>query len=254
MVLKTPQALPKTIVYPEIAVINESTVVSNALAASVTGALRVQVERDFAPEWGLMATINFYPDKTKVKPAAWQFVLLDDADQAGALGYHEVTPNGQPLGKVFVKTSTQNHIAWSTTASHEMLELLADSYTDLQTIVPTGNTTATLVAYEVCDPVENDSYAIGGVLVSNFVLPQWFEGDATAAHKWDFLGNLKAPLSLSPGGYMSVMQITTNKGWQQVTARDAYHGQVCRADRPRALNAVQPESYWNWFKQFLTKV
>ena len=28
---------------------------------------------------------------------SWQIVVLDDADQAGALGYHDFQPGGQPI-------------------------------------------------------------------------------------------------------------------------------------------------------------
>jgi len=35
-------------------------------------------------------------------------VFLDNADQPGALAYHDLTPDGLPLAKVFVKTTVDN--------------------------------------------------------------------------------------------------------------------------------------------------
>ena len=66
----------------------------------VVEALRKQVSNDFRPAWGVDAKLNFVgnappPDGT------WWLAILDDSDQAGALGYHDLTPDGLPIGKVF---------------------------------------------------------------------------------------------------------------------------------------------------------
>ena len=52
-------------------------------------------------------------------PGAWAMVFLDDADQPGALAYHDLTPDGWPLSKVFVKTTLENNDLVSVSASHE---------------------------------------------------------------------------------------------------------------------------------------
>jgi hypothetical protein len=36
-------------------------------------------------------------------PDSWWLVFLDNSDQAGALAYHDLTNEGLPLSKVFVK-------------------------------------------------------------------------------------------------------------------------------------------------------
>ena len=84
---------------PLIAVINRSTVCSDADVASWAAAVQLQVQRDFAPLWGLPGAVVFYGGSLVPPPAyAWQMAVLDDADQAGALGYHDLTATGQPLG------------------------------------------------------------------------------------------------------------------------------------------------------------
>ena len=51
---------------------------------------------------------------------------MDDSDQAGALGYHDLTSAGLPMGKVFARTDLQNNLSWTVTVSHELLEILGD--------------------------------------------------------------------------------------------------------------------------------
>ena len=53
-------------------------------------------------------------------------VFLDDADQSGALAYHDLTPDGLPQAKVFVKTTLENKNLMRVSASHELVEMLAD--------------------------------------------------------------------------------------------------------------------------------
>lgn len=52
-----------------------------------------------------------------------------------------------------------------------------------------------------CDAVESDSYLVDGVAVSNFVLQAFFDAHAETGSKFDFLGKLRAPFSMSRGGY-----------------------------------------------------
>jgi hypothetical protein len=60
-------------------------------------------------------------------------VFLDDADQPGALAYHDPTPDGLPQAKVFVKTTLENRNLVSVSASHELVELLVDPAINLMT-------------------------------------------------------------------------------------------------------------------------
>jgi hypothetical protein len=85
-----------------------------------------QVSEHFAPTWGVDATLNLVVAGAKPLPGSWWLVILDDSDQAGTLGYHDLTDEAMPLGKVFVKTAQAAGIKWTVTASHELLELLAD--------------------------------------------------------------------------------------------------------------------------------
>ncbi len=210
----------------EVAILNRSTVVRDHDVEKAVASLQTQVSRDFNAAWGIDARLSFVPQGKK-PPDTWQVVILDNSDQAGALGYHDLTKSGQPLGKVFAATDLQYHLKWSVTASHELLEMLADPNINLVAFAPDG----TLYAYEVCDACEADSfsYKIDGVDVSDFVFPGWFEPLHIAkGEAFDQQGKIKKPLSLLPGGYIGVYRIEKGSGWTQLTSK----GKLDYAFRP----------------------
>jgi len=126
-------------------------------------------------------------------------VYFDDADTAGALGYHDLSHNGQPISKVFVKTTLKDGELVSVTACHELFEMVIDPIANLWAEGHDG----TEYAYEMCDPVEEDTFAVDGVAMSNFVHPAWFEPfKHPPGTKYDHLGLLKKPFSMTKGGYM----------------------------------------------------
>ena len=82
---------------------------------SATSALQIQVSRDFAPIWGSDADLTFIPRAVQPPGGVWWLVILDNSDQAGALGYHDLTPDSLPLGKVFAST---DQTIWVTVDGH----------------------------------------------------------------------------------------------------------------------------------------
>ncbi len=208
-------------------VINQSTVVPDAQVEILAIHLQIQVSRDFAPIWGTDAIVHFLPKTVTPSAKSWQLVILDDADQAGALGYHDLTAAGLPLGKVFARTTIKAGLQWSVTASHELLEMLGDPDINLTAFVQDTNTTGRLYAYEVCDACEDDSfgYDIGTLQptrVSDFVTPAWFEPQGTSLNPtFDFKGHVTAPFQLLKGGYIGIFDVTSGSGWTQLTAESA---------------------------------
>src|SRR5712671_7649906 len=91
---------------------------------------------------------------------AWAVVFLDDADQPGALAYHDLTPDGLPQSKVFVRTTLQNGDLVSVSASHELVEMLVDPAINMMT---TGPDPKVMYAYESADPVEALSFEVQGI-------------------------------------------------------------------------------------------
>jgi hypothetical protein len=197
---------------PVIAITNESTVLTDEQVKAVLPALQKQVTSDFRAYWEIDATLVFWPKGTALVAGWWQIVVLDDPDQADALGYHELSALGMPLGKVFAKLDLEIGSSWTVTLSHELLEMLGDPDIDTAKQGPDGK----FYALEVSDAVEADElgYQIDGVLLSDFVTPRWFN-DQVGMDRYSFKQRVNKPLELAPGGYISVCD---GSGWTQLTA------------------------------------
>lgn len=209
----------------KISISNESTVLTDDQVSNVVPALQTQVTRDFAPVWGVDADLDFVPKGQPAPTGHWWLVVLDNSDQAGALGYHDMTSEGLPLGKVFAGTDKAFGAQWTVTASHELLEMLVDPAINLTALTMTPfdfnhNVVGRLYAYEVCDPCEadGDGYQIDGVLVSDFVFPAWFESfRPISSTQFDQQSKMINPFQLLPGGYAGVYDMTSGTGWQQIS-------------------------------------
>jgi hypothetical protein len=204
----------------QISVINASTVLNDSEIEPVVEALQEQVKRDFRPAWGIDAELSFVPLGEQPPADTWWLGILDDSDQAGALGYHDLTTAGLPLGKVFAGTDLKYGYTWSITASHELLEMLADPNINLTVLVQSSDIAGRLYAYEICDACEADQfgYDIDEVTVSDFVFPSWFEGfRAQGSTQFDQQGLIEKPFDLLEGGYIGVFDVNSGSGWHQLT-------------------------------------
>jgi hypothetical protein len=200
----------------KIALINHSTVVKDSAVSAFVGPLQKQVTQHFAPIWGTTADLSFIPAGRTAPVTSWQLVILDDADQADALGYHDLTQEGLPVMKIFAHTSEMDGVSWTSVASHETLESLADPWIDSTVFVQQKDGSGRLWPLEVCDAVEGDLYKIEGVEVSNFVTPHWFMADAPAHAKLDYLNLVIAPFEVRENGYMEYFEVAEGNTWQQI--------------------------------------
>jgi hypothetical protein len=209
----------------KIAVLNASTVLSDDDLSAIVPALQTQVSRDFAPPWGIDADLRFVAQGDKPSAAEWQLVVLDNSDQAGALGYHDLTQQGLPLGKVFAKSDMDYGEQWTGTASHELLEMLADPNINL-TVFDQTDSGGRLYAYEVCDACESEEfgYKINGVVLSDFVYPAWFEAFRPAGStQFDQTNSISKPFELLSGGYIGIYDVTAGTGWTQLTPQNRFN-------------------------------
>lgn len=211
----------------KISILNETTVLKDDQVKPVVDALQIQVTRDFAPIWGIDADLTFVPLGGNPVQDGWWLSLLDNSDQAQALGYHDLTNLGFPLGKAFIKTDIDANPSWTNTVSHELLEMLADPEINRTILVYQSDGSKRLYAYEDCDACEDDTlgYSINGVLVSDFVTPQWFVPQSTIfpGVKYDFQGHVTAPFQILAGGYIGVLDVQTSGQWTQINARGEFH-------------------------------
>jgi hypothetical protein len=201
-----------------IAVQNLSTMVSDADVATMVAAVEIQLQLHFLPAWRISnVSIQFFPKGQAIPGYAWElFVIDNDASVPSALGYHSenndhidgyimaepVLSNGG-VSLVFDPANPGRYTV-SATLSHEVCELIVDRFVNVY--ADNGNTSW---AKEVCDAVENASYGVNvnGVLVavSDFVFPNFFNSQATAANApFSFMKSVSAPFTLAPGGYAVV--------------------------------------------------
>jgi hypothetical protein len=179
----------------QIAVYNQAQTPLPFALPDLIAAMQVYVDECLTPVWGCRAKLVMTQGPVK---SAWGMVFLDTADAPGALAYHDEESH-MPLAKIFVKTTLDDGQDVAVSATHELAEMLVDAPCNRWA---NAGDFETMWAYEVCDPVENDSFLINGLAMSNFVVPAFFESDPLHGQtKFDHMGTLTQPFSLAPGGY-----------------------------------------------------
>ena len=212
--------------FTKISVLNKSTCINNNDLSTMIAACNLQITRDFSPSWGKIA-IPLVLETTENGLAATgaRIYMFDNADQAGALGYHDETMQGLVYARVFAQTimsyglsplyniANPNNITVSSVLSHEVLEMLGNPYVDLWADGPLSNGCSEY-AYELCDAVESNIYIITvavprgrtttnlKVAVSNFLYPQYFDTATQRGTKMDQMGLITHPYTMTSGGYM----------------------------------------------------
>lgn len=200
-----------------LALTSQSTAVPAESVMEVAAALQRQVTRDFAPIWGVAATVEPFAQLDHVPTGYWPIVLRDDVPAQGDVGLH-LDHQGQPMALI------QANNIWSLTASHEALEMLADPWGNR--FVPGGSLKPGqgVVQYlvEVADPVPGvaTAYSVNGILVSDFVTPEYFAHPVPVpGTSYSFTGAVQRPRDVAEGGYVTWLEPVTNRWWQAMLAR-----------------------------------
>lgn len=175
------------------------------LVGRMTRALAHQCAEDVQPLWQIIPPAISFEASAKAPPGAAPLVIFDNPDQSGALGWHTVSPEGVPYGRVFLGSilgnggtlhSSANSV--SVTLSHELLEMVGNPHVSEWC---DDHDSGHSFAEELCDPCQDQSYEVDGIHVSNFVTPLWFETYGIEGRRFDHLCSLVKPFSLTPGGY-----------------------------------------------------
>jgi hypothetical protein len=234
---------------PTIVVINESTVISNADIQKMLPAFEQQWNHDLKSVWQVeQASMSFLPKQKAPASGTWWLVFLDDSDQASALAYHDLTNDGYPISKVFVKTLQAQGASVTVGATHELCEMAVDPWLNGAYQDPSG----TFWAAEICDPVESDKYGykIGDILVTDFVTPNWYAHPQSQANI-DFKGYTHSAFEVLSGGYAQKFDVKS--GWVQITGsavKDAKAHAAVGSRRERRVrqskqNLHRSEVIWN---------
>lgn len=178
----------------------------------VTAALQRQAIRDFRPIWDVEATVDSFPTLEDVPIGYWPMMVRTDIETEGAAGIH-LDKDGQPFALITMSDS------WSLTASHELLEMLADPFGNRvvpgQSAKPDQGRVEFLV--EVCDPSEADEfgYTVNDILVSDFYTPQFFDPVTAEGVRYSSTGAVTEPRTIRRGGYLSWHDPVGDHWWQQ---------------------------------------
>jgi hypothetical protein len=129
-------------------------------------ALQKRVTNDFHPVWGTDAELTIVPKGRQPSNGSWWLVLLNDSDQANALGYHDLTTEGLPIGKVFAASDLKAGTSWTVTAGHGLLEMLGDPNINLTVFVQSSNMTGILFVCEVCVRLRRRQPLFTGSIIS----------------------------------------------------------------------------------------
>lgn len=202
-----------------VALVDQSGEVSIEELQKLAGSLNEQIQRDFTPVWNARATVGAYTSKPS---NTWAVIIKKTLNQPGALGYH-TDNNNQPVAYVEYQPGPDGY---TVTVSHETLEMLADPFGNRMhgALLPQGISASEVnmtnadqhVQYllEVCDPCEVRSYSVGGIELSDFLLPAWYYSSPAPGSYYSHAGECTKPRQVADSGYVSFA--TPDNNWWQV--------------------------------------
>ncbi len=201
---------------PGFSLVNQSASVSNDALEAIAEALGLYW-LDLREPWDLPLVSFAVQEASKVRSDWVRVLFTDTVDTPDDYAFHEET-NQHPDIVIQVPVYADSGILFPGTGhatclsigvAHEVAETACDPLTNL--VTPYGP--ARSVAFEICDPFQDNWYSKntskGPVAVSDFALPTWFDPDATAGPPQDFM-----KLCTTPGrivnGYAVVYDASGN--------------------------------------------
>jgi hypothetical protein len=173
----------------------------------VAAAIQKQITRDFGPIWNVQANLSAFARPEDIPVDYWIATVCYRAPEGS--GHSDA--DGRPAA--FIEW-TDN---WSLTASHEILEMLADPWGKRLIAGPSVKPDQGRVEYlvEVCDPCQSSecAYTVNGEIVSDFYTPNYFDPVSAEGVRYSFFGKITAPRQVLRGGYLSWRD--ENRRWWQ---------------------------------------
>jgi hypothetical protein len=182
----------------------------------VADAVGRQLNEHFSPYYGGSFKVRAATSPADIQPGEIVMTFEDDyPDAPDAVAFHDVQGNDVPYA-ILALSMCQTLEDASVAVSHELLEIAGDP--DCNKWADAGG--GQEWAYEVCDPVQEATYAIDGVSVSDFVLPSFFAPSALSPFSYlqseGSGGGPERPFNIEGGGYAIVRAVDEN-GATQVT-------------------------------------
>ena len=133
-----------------IAIINNSTKISNTELERAVKAIQIQVSKHLAPIWAKDGKLRI----TKSPQYGDYLVFVADTiEQKGVDGWHTVR-NGVPIAEISYNSD------WTYTLSHEIIEMLHNPY-----IIETKQNDLVYLMEEIADATNKVGYEIDGIRV-----------------------------------------------------------------------------------------
>ncbi len=196
-------------------------------------AVNRQLQYDFLPYWGFGAMLRLEGkrgrdekfDPADVRGDAVLYVLPSKGEDDD--GFHTANLSGIPYGFVYLDVAKKLDEEWSVTLSHEALELVGDPELNMLVKGPHPEENRDVYHwFEMCDAVQDESYEIDGIRVSNFVLPLYFTSSDERGGRNDFLGTVHHGKTLesfraNPGGYINFFdpKLEDDTDWEPKSTR-----------------------------------
>jgi hypothetical protein len=204
-----------------VALVDKTGTIAGSKLKAVAAALAIQANQHLKPFWPHVdAAIVVLPAHAKVPPTTMPVYIGADLTP-GKEGVHN-DETGLPFAEVHMEAGD----GWMVAVSHEVLEMLVDPTLRLTMKGPAVGVTNGRVhdvpgtfdyLVEVCDPSESPDhgYSIGGIPVSDFYTPHYFDAECTPGTRYSYTGALKQPRRIVKGGYLS-WHHPDLKVWQQL--------------------------------------
>lgn len=200
-------------VVPEIScIVSAKTPLGFELKSFIAAAQRF-VDEHLGPVWGVAARLKI---RRRTRRGAWALVFVDTEREASDDGWHDLTDEGLPLAKVFLRVlwnesekgdpktrDARYRDEVALTATHEIAEMLVDPAVTL-CVQRVGYG---LYSLEVADAVEEDGFRIAGFKMTDFVYPSWYEQFHRAnSTVFDHCRKCQRPFQVLENGYASIFR------------------------------------------------
>jgi hypothetical protein len=170
---------PNSYLSYRVAALNRTTAVPEDEIRRCVAALQTQVRCDLAPAWGVDAELAYCGPQDAPPPGWWWLELTDEPgapEAPGYLAWRTASPTGLPVSRVFMRLVQSAGLQWTISASHALVEMLVNPRRNLAVLTEYEGELR-IYTHDIADPcsAEEDAYPIGGVRVSDFVFPAWFD-------------------------------------------------------------------------------
>jgi hypothetical protein len=183
--------------------------------AAIAGAVNLQLNREFASEYGGNYHVRAGASPTDLAPGEIPFAILATlTDAPGAIAYHTTNGNGKPMLYDAITLSDTLYGIGNSVAcaiSHELLETAADPGANLWA----ADNISSSYSREVCDPYEQRTYPLlsGGlnIYVSDFALQAYFIPGSSSPYSYMTRAALATTDAKAP------LTVDTSMGYQMLT-------------------------------------